>query len=207
MDTEEDYKPKAFTYSNQDCYKCNSVFICTNNGWQCKCETTESLQKIIKDTLDELPEICDIDHTPENTPELVRYWVRNFAEEREKRVKLEEHNKIMSSQESEINKLKQELEQCKKIIKEILYAMPVGNINTHTPENLPGRVQYWVQEAAAECRMREKWEELADKLIHYAKAVRKDLTLKFKKFDEDILLQLNNAEDIIQKYEKLKNYE
>lgn len=63
------------------------------------------------------------------------------------------------------------LESLQKIIKDTLRVLPFGNIMTHTPENIPDRVQDLAKEAAEECRLREKWEELADRLIVYAEIV------------------------------------
>lgn len=58
------------------------------------------------------------------------------------------------------------------IINDTLRALPVGNINTHTPDTIPERVQYWVKEAAEECSLREKWEACADMLFVYADEVK-----------------------------------
>lgn len=65
-----------------------------------------------------------------------------------------------------------EKEKLEKIINDTLRALPVGNINTHTPESIPERVQDWVKEAAEECRLREKWEACADMLFVYADEVK-----------------------------------
>ena len=174
---------KTYAYSSQICMKCNSVFV-YHDGWHCNCETTESLQKIIKDTLDELPESYAVDYTPENLPENVRYWIQNYAEEREKRVELET------------------------IINDTLRALPVGNINTHTPESIPERVQDWVKEAAEECYFREKWEEIADNLIPYAEDFARYLEegiYKNNPFSNHRNYQA--VSKVIEQYEKLKNYE
>ena len=102
----------------------------------------------------------------------------------------EDWKRIVQQKDNEIESLKSELEEYRsiaekigaekavsdkekleKIIKETLYELPIGNINTHTPETIPGRVKYWVQEAAEECSLREKWEACADRLIVYAKEI------------------------------------
>lgn len=85
------------------------------------------------------------------------------------------------------------------IINDTLRALPVGNINTHTPDTIPERVQDWVKEAAEECRLREQWEELADNLIVHAQNLKgSSLMWGHEEWYKDI------SEDIIQ-YKKLKN--
>lgn len=71
---------KTYAYSSQTCMKCNSVFV-YYDGWHCNCETTESLQKIINDTLRALPVGSISRHTPESIPERVQDWVKEAAEE------------------------------------------------------------------------------------------------------------------------------
>jgi hypothetical protein len=87
-------------------------------------------------------------------------------------------------------------EKLEKIINDTLRALPVGNINTHTPDTIPERVQDWVKEAAEECRWREKWEELADRLIVYAEEI------SYQKCDIDNWHE--KASKDIEQYEKLK---
>jgi hypothetical protein len=101
----------------------------------------------------------------------------------------EDWKRIVQQKDSEIESLK-------KILKETLYELPIGNINTHTPETIPGRVKYWVQEAAEECSLREKWEELADRLIVYAEEI------SYQKCDIDNWHE--KASKDIEQYEKLK---
>ena len=82
---------------------------------------------------------------------------------------LEEYRSIAEKIGAE--KAVSEKEKLEKIINDTLRALPVGNINTHTPDTIPERVQDWVKEAAEECYFREKWEEIADRLIVYAKEI------------------------------------
>lgn len=102
----------------------------------------------------------------------------------------EDWKRIVQQKDNEIESLKSELEEYRsiaekigaekavsdkekleKIINDTLRALPVGNINTHTPDTIPERVQDWVQEAAEECYFRERWEACADRLIVYAKEI------------------------------------
>lgn len=99
----------------------------------------------------------------------------------------------------------QQIENFKKIIHDTLRALPVGNINTHTPDTIPERVQDWVKEAVEECSLREKWEELADNLIPYAE--------DFARYLEEGIYKNNPFSNhrnyqavskVIEQYEKLK---
>ena len=100
-----------------------------------------------------------------------------------------------------------EKEKLEKIINDTLRALPVGNINTHTPDTIPERVQDWVKEAAEECSLREKWEELADNLIPYAE--------DFARYLEEGIYKNNPFSNhrnyqavskVIEQYEKLKRF-
>ena len=91
-----------------------------------------------------------------------------------------------------------------KIIYDTLRALPVGSISRHTPESIPERVQDWVKEAAEECRLREKWEELADRLIVYAKDYATHLS-DLGEIDHVDNKQIELVEDAITQYEKLKD--
>lgn len=130
----------------------------------------------------------------------------NFdMEDQEKVLKLHEEQHINANNHlidctNTINEQIKELETYKKIIKDTLRALPVGNINTHTPDSIPERVQDWVKEAAEECSLREKWEELADKLIVFAEIVREvegNATRNTEYY--------NSACEAIEQYEKLKD--
>lgn len=129
----------------------------------------------------------------------------------------EDWKRIVQQKDSEIESLKSELEEYRsiaekvgaekavsdkekleKIIKETLYELPIGNINTHTPETIPGRVKYWVQEAAEECSLREKWEACADRLIVYAEEI------SYQKCDFGNWHE--KASKDIEQYEKLKEF-
>ena len=89
------------------------------------------------------------------------------------------------------------LESLQKIIKDTLRVLPFGNINTHIPENIPERVQDLAKEAAEECSLREKWEELADNLIVYAEEI------KYSVKNED---WHERASKDIEQYKKLKEF-
>jgi hypothetical protein len=58
------------------------------------------------------------------------------------------------------------------IINDTLRVLPFGNIFTHTPENIPDRVQDLAKALAEECYLREKWEACADMLFVYADEVK-----------------------------------
>ena len=79
---------------------------------------------------------------------------------------------LIKSLRDYINTVEEENEQLEQIINDTLRALPVGNINTHTPESIPERVGHWVRESAEECRLREQWEACADMLFVYADEVK-----------------------------------
>ena len=110
--------------------------------------------------------------------------------------KLEEENEYLSDFKASAE---EELEELQKIINDTLRALPVGNINTHTPDTIPERVRDWVKEAAEECRLREKWEELADKLISFAEIIRKTEGNSTRNAQ-----YYNSACQAIEQYKKLK---
>ena len=109
----------------------------------------------------------------------------------------EDWKRIVQQKDSEIENLK-------KIINDTLRELPVGSISRHTPESIPERVQDWVKEAAEECRLREKWEELADRLIVYAKDYATHLS-DLGEIDHVDNKQIELVEDAITQYEKLKD--
>lgn len=156
----------------------------------------------LRDHVDKLEEeneyLSDFKAAAEEELEELKKTIQDLTTE------LEEYRSIAENIGAE--KAISEKEKLEKIIKDTLRALPVGSISRHTPESIPERVQDWVKEAAEECRLREKWEELADNLIPYAE--------DFARYLEEGIYKNNPfsnhrnyqaVSNVIEQYEKLKN--
>lgn len=91
-------------------------------------------------------------------------------------------------------------EKLEKIINDTLIELPEIFIVDHIPESIPEIVRYWIRSYAEEYSLREKWEELADNLIVFAKIVREvegNATRNTEYY--------NSAYEAIEQYEKLKD--